>query len=269
MKDIDNLVKKFPVAIIKIGGRPSRDEDCMRQLAAEIGSLLQAGMKIAVVHGGGAQVTKLSEKLGITARFTDGIRATGPDDMLIADQVLAGEVNTSLVRLFSSCGIAAVGLTGCDADLCTAEPILEHTAQAGTIKADIITILWQNSLLPVLASVSQDKTHLPMNINADEFAQGLAAGLHSAAGPNKPALIYISDIPGIKIRGDVVDYLTPATIEKEIESGEIQGGMIAKTRAAVKGLQQGIGTVCIGDYAVSGDLVALLTGIRGSRIGTH
>lgn len=254
--------KQYPTIVIKIGGRPTTDLDCMLSLADDIIELQKAGIRVAVVHGGGARVTTLSERLGVTARFTDGVRITGHQDMLIADQVLSGEMNTELVRLFHNRGTQAVGLTGCDAGLCTAQPLAEHTGQVSSLQPRVLRVLWKAGMLPIIASVSQDTHGTPMNINADEFARGIAAGLSAAA------LVYISDIPGILIRGSVVTHLTPPEIEKAILEDEIRDGMIAKTRAATAGLQQGIGTVCIGDYAVAGNLVSLLTGKRGTHIGT-
>ncbi|THB66766.1 MAG: acetylglutamate kinase, partial [Spirochaetaceae bacterium] len=181
------MSKQQTSVIVKIGGRPAEDPACMGQLAAEIGALQETGINIAVVHGGGARLTAFCQKLGITARFTDGIRATGPDDMLAADQILAGEINTALVRLFASRQIPAVGLTGCDAGLCTARPLLEHTGTAGTTDTRILHLLWQAQLVPIIASVSQDAQGQAMNINADELARGLAIGLQASA------LVYISD----------------------------------------------------------------------------
>lgn len=258
----DELPQRFPRIVLKIGGRPSTERNCMITLADEIGRLIRAGIEIAVVHGGGARVTELSRRLGVEARFTEGVRATGSQDMLIADQVLAGEMNTELVRIFSSRGIPGVGLTGCDAELCTAEAILEHTGQVATTRTQLLELLWYGKLVPIIASVSQDAAGTPMNINADEFARGIAAGLQA------PALVYISDIAGIRIREQIASRLDPNTIEQEIIAGEIRQGMIAKARAAAAGLQQGIGTVCIGDYAEAGDLVALLTEQRGTHVGT-
>ncbi|MFW5800645.1 MAG: acetylglutamate kinase [Spirochaeta sp.] len=257
-----SLAEQFPGIIIKIGGRPTTDITCMHALADEIGSLIRSGMRIAVVHGGGARVTLLSERLGVTPRFTEGVRVTGSEDMLIADQVLAGEMNTELIRMFHSRGVRSVGLTGCDAGLCTGTAINEHTGIVSHTDTTVLSALWDAELLPVIASVSQDIDGKPLNINADELARGIAAELHAAA------LVYISDIAGILIQNTIAKRLTPADIHDGIQNGDIRDGMAAKTRAALAGLQQGIGTVCIGDYAVEGDLVQLLTGQRGTHIGT-
>ena len=262
MQLTESLLSRFPCVVVKIGGRPTSELECMHALADELGSLLKAGMNIAVVHGGGARVTLLSERLGVTARFTDGVRVTGSEDMLIADQVLAGEMNTELVRLLFARGVRSVGLTGCDAGLCIGTPVAEHTGTVVQTDTSVLEALWQSRLLPVIASVSQDEHGNPLNINADELARGVAAGLNAAA------LVYISDIPGIRIHGEVAGRLNPEEIETGILEGEIIGGMVAKTRAAIAGLQQGIGTVCIGDYAEGGDLMMLLNGQRGTHIGT-
>ncbi|AFG36302.1 acetylglutamate kinase [Spirochaeta africana] len=256
------LAREFPCIVVKIGGRPTTELACMHALADDLGELMQAGIRVAVVHGGGARVTLLSERLGVTARFTEGVRVTGRDDMLIADQVLAGEMNTELVRLLFSRSIRSVGLTGCDAGLCIGTPVAEHTGTVASTDPSVLHALWQADLLPVIASVSQDKDGNPLNINADELARAVAAGLAASA------LVYISDIPGIRMYGTVSRRLNSSEIEAGINDGQIVGGMVAKTRAALAGLQQGIGTVCIGDYAVRGDLAELLKGQRGTHIGT-
>lgn len=262
MSTLSDISKKFRCIVIKIGGRPVTDQECMRTLADEIGQLLRAGIQVVLVHGGGSRVTALSSLLGVQARFTDGVRITGPQDMKIADQVLAGEMNTELVRLFHKQGIPGVGLNGCDAGLCTAKAVIEHTGSVAAVNPEILHILHESGILPIVASVSQDSLGRPMNINADEFARGIAEGLKASA------LVYISDIPGVIIHGSVASELNPGLIEQAIEEDEIREGMIAKTRSAVSGIQEGIGTVCIGDYAVSGQLLDLLTGKRGTHIGT-
>jgi len=249
---------KKPVLCIKIGGRALADSGCVAELATEIAEL-QASFRCIVVHGGGAEVTRISGRFGLAAEFREGIRMTSPAEMEVVDMVLAGSVNTALVRAL---GHLAVGLSGCDGATLTGERIAEdtHTGKVTGTDGRLLEELTASDWVPVVSSVSMDSNRTPLNINADEAALAISEALRA------DYLLFLSDIPGILEEGEVVHVMTPATTEDAIARGVISGGMIPKVRSSARALEAGVGTISIGSFEHHGDLAALIRGDRGSSI---
>lgn len=250
-----------PLVLIKIGGRPAADAASLAHLITEMAALADTAQFI-LVHGGGTAVSAMQKEYGLEPRFIDGIRQTTPQEMVLVDAALAGQVNTSLVRRFHAAGLSAVGLSGCDGGLTRAEAIApeSRTGRITRTNPALVKTLLNAGYLPVISPVSQDAAGEGLNINADEAALAIAAALPAHT------LLFISDIPGILKEGRVLTNLTPLGIEEEIETGTITGGMIPKTRSSLRALQQGVAAVTIGGYTAQGDLESLLEGRRGSRI---
>ena len=247
------------LSIIKIGGRPLADADSLKLLCRELKEA-SAEIPLAVVHGGGSEVSRISRIFGLEPVFIDGIRQTSNQEMDVVEMVLAGRMNTLLVRALNMQGLKAVGLSGCDAGLLTGTP-LSSESRTGSIsgtEGKLLTDLMQSGYLPVCSSVAMDAEGEALNINADEAALELAVSVHAAR------LIYLSDVPGIKLREQVVGSMDREKAEHEIAAGEISGGMIPKVRSSFEGLSRGIGEIIIGGCDKPGDLKALLNGA-----GTH
>ena len=153
--------------------------------------------RFLLVHGGGAEVTALSRKLGIESVFTNGLRQTSSTEMDVVDMVLAGKVNKHLVRLLRTRGLDAVGLSGSDGGILKGKSVgnlpdgsLSRTADVVGVDDRLLKLLTDNGFLPVIASPSMDSTGLALNLNADTAAFSLAVALSCAA------LVFLSDIPG-------------------------------------------------------------------------
>ncbi|HVO39339.1 MAG TPA: acetylglutamate kinase [Spirochaetia bacterium] len=252
--------------LIKIGGKAAERQEALGGLAREM-SGLSKDRRFILVHGGGAEVTALSEKLGITSVFKDGVRQTSPREMDVVEMVLAGKVNKQLVRLLRTQGLDAVGLSGSDGGTLAGRtvgtlPNGEDTRTGEVTKVDtkLLELLLGSSYLPVVASPSMDGAGRALNINADAAAFAIASALPCFA------LVFLSDIPGVMADGAVLPELSSAKASSLVSSGVISGGMVPKVAAALDALGKGVSTVIIGQYEGGDSLARLLDGRQGTRI---
>lgn len=247
--------------VVKIGGRAAEREDGLRSMGTEMSSLAKTG-RFLLVHGGGAEVTAISKKLGIEAVFAGGVRQTSPAEMDIVDMVLAGKVNKQIVRLLRACGLDAVGLSGPDGGIFTGRPIgaETRTAEVAAMDTRLLELLLAKGFLPVVSPVSMDANGTGLNINADSVAFALASRLAASA------LLFLSDIPGILRDGSVIRELSGTEAQGLVASGVVSGGMIPKVSASIDALAKGVQNVIIGQYEGAGSLAGLLEGRLGTRI---
>ena len=251
------------IHIVKIGGRVAVDEGILDTFLEEAAGMASRD-RIVLVHGGGAEVSTVSKKLGLTPRFIDGIRMTSREEMPVVDMVLAGKMNTYLVRRAKRHRLEPAGLSGCDGSLFTGVSIdpegKNRTGKISAVNPGLIALLLKEGYTPVISSVSMDDGGEPLNINADEAALELAKALKAQS------LLYISDIPGVLSGSAVIPKLDEDLIRKHIEEGTINGGMVPKVRSALDAVHNGVKAVIIGGYMKSGDLVQLLDRKRGTAI---
>lgn len=249
--------------LIKLGGAAATDGRQLESLAREIDAL--AG-PVAVVHGGGQEVSELSRTLGLEPVFHDGIRMTSEAEMDVVEMVLAGVANKRLVRRLTSGGLDAVGICGADGGLVTGKPVADaegnpsRTATVSGVRPFLVRDLWVCGYVPVIAPTSTDGQGRSVNINADDVAFALAGAM------GVRSLVFLSDVDGVLVDGEVVPSLTPAMALAQIASGQITGGMIPKVKNATTAIARGVAQVVIGRYERSGDLAALLGGARGTAI---
>jgi acetylglutamate kinase len=260
---VDTLGLNKPVITVKIGGKTAEDLEQLRPFAADLQSLM-AGHYPLIVHGGGAEVTRIGRQLGFEPRFHEGIRITLSEEMDVVEMILSGKVNKHLVRFFQSCGLPAVGLCGADGATFSGRTLGKvegrETRTGNVVEVDprLLTALFTAGFLPVLSSTSMDKKGVGVNINADAVAFEIACEL------NSESLVFISDIPGVLKDGQVLKSLNRDEVRREISAGTISGGMIPKATSAVEALKHGVGQVIIGQYCGRGSLRALLDGGTGT-----
>lgn len=246
--------------LVKIGGKAAENETTLRDLFAEMAERRQSE-RFLLVHGGGAEVTALSKRLGIRSVFKDGIRQTSPEEMEVVEMVLSGKINKQLVRLCNGVGLNAVGVSGCDGGMCVAKA--EAGNRTGTLEAvrrAVLDVLLSAGFLPIISPTCADAAGLALNVNADSVAFGLATELAASA------LVFLSDIPGVLNDGAMIRDLSVTAANQFIRSGVISGGMIPKVSASVEALSRGVATVIIGQYEEKGSLAALLEGAQGTQI---
>jgi len=262
---VDTLGLTKKVITVKIGGKTAEDLEQLRPFAADLKDLI-AGHYPLIVHGGGAEVTRISKQLGFEPRFHEGIRITLSEEMDVVEMILSGKVNKHLVRFFQSCGLPAVGLCGADGKTFSGRTLGSvdgketRTGNVAEVDPRLLVALFTAGFLPVLSSTSMDKRGVGVNINADAVAFEVACRL------NSNSLVFISDIPGVLKDGQVLKSLNRDEVRREIAAGTITGGMIPKVTSAVEALKHGVGQVIIGQFCGRGSLRALLEGGMGTCI---
>jgi acetylglutamate kinase len=247
--------------VVKIGGRAAAARPALKDLIQDIADLKES-FRFFLVHGGGAEVSRVTKIFGLEPVFKDGIRQTSPAEMEIVDMTLAGKVNKALVRMCESLGVAAVGLCGCDGHFFTGRSIDpaagNRTGFITHVEPGPVLVLAGAGYVPVIASTSMDMEGEGLNINADQAAREIALSVRAKA------LVYLSDIPGILKDGKPIRRINSGEAEREIAGGVITGGMIPKVRSALEALKGGVGSVVIGEFVKKGDLARLL----GREAGT-
>ncbi|HMF34468.1 MAG TPA: acetylglutamate kinase [Candidatus Lokiarchaeia archaeon] len=232
--------------VIKIGGNEIDNPAFLEQLVEIVASMTPPPI---IVHGGGKEVTELQEQLGINCERIEGLRVTDAHSLRVTEMVLSGLVNKRLVRMLVMAGMPAIGLSGVDAHLFQAEKLCIEAGDLGfvgkvvKVNAPALEKLVGAGFLPVISPMSLSEEGQVYNVNADAAAQALAEGLKVGK------LIFITDVPGVRIAGEFRDVLAVDEIEPNIDSGEISGGMIPKVRAAVDAIQNGVGAVVITNAA--------------------
>ena len=262
------------VVVVKYGGNALAGAgdgaglgDGLAGFAADIVLMRSVGMRPVVVHGGGPQIGELMERLGMEPVFRDGLRVTDQATLDVARMVLVGRVNREIVTAINAHGPLALGLSGEDGQLLMAkqrDPALGFVGDVTDVNIELLTGLFEQELIPVIATIGVDAGGQAYNVNADSAAAAVAQALQAEK------LVFLTDIEGI--RGDVDDpasrisTLTPAEAEQLIEDGVVGDGMIPKVRSCVEAVQAGVGVAHILDGRVARAL--LLEIFTAEGIGT-
>src|SRR5437773_2186698 len=229
--------------VVKLGGN---ELDHPGWLAACARALVRLD-PVVVVHGGGRSVSALSRRLGLPVEKRDGRRVTPREVAEVVELVMAGPVNRHVVTALRAAGLDAVGLSGVDGGLLTAQSVpggLGHVGEIAQVRVALLESFLLAGLTPVIAPMAPDASGAagpPLNVNADDAAAAIAAALGAAE------LLLISDVPGVEVDGAVRPALAAGDGEMLIELGVAAGGMAAKPRAASAALRGGARAVRIGD----------------------
>ncbi|MFQ5903680.1 MAG: acetylglutamate kinase, partial [Candidatus Binatia bacterium] len=246
--------------VVKFGGRAMVDDQLKASFAQDIVLLKYVGINPVVVHGGGPQIDKTLERMGIVSRYMQGMRVTDPETLDIVEMVLVGKVNKEIVGLINRQGGMAVGLSGKDGNLILARKMNVSVASDGEaheiidlgmvgeiveINPTVINSLDENKFIPVIAPVGVGEQGETYNINAD-----LVAG-HIAESLGAEKLILLTDVEGVKNRkGDLLSTLKVRQACRLIEDGVVAAGMIPKVRCCIEALEGGVGKTHIIDGRV-------------------
>jgi acetylglutamate kinase len=217
------------VLVLKLGGTTLADQaHVLDELAA-----IARKRPVVLVHGGGKRITEWLERLGVPSRFQDGLRVTDQAALDVAAAVLRGVVNSELVSDLRDRGVDAVGLSGVDGGFMIAErvPGLGLVAHVVGIRRDFIDTLLVAGQVAVVAPLARDEQGIVCNVNADDAAAGIAAGLGARQ------LVLMTDVDGIRDAGGrKIDTMTSDEAEQLIADGVIKGGMVPKIRAALQAI---------------------------------
>ena len=217
------------IVVVKIGGTTLAEQ---RQVLAEVAQVARR-RPIVLVHGGGKRMTEWLDRLGVKTRFENGLRVTDPAALEVAAAVLRGVVNSELVAALRDAGCDAVGLSGVDGGLLIGQrlPDVGLVATVTGVRRDLLDQLMVGGQVPVVAPLARDEQGVVCNVNADDAAAGIAAGLGARQ------LVLMTDVDGIRgADGARLDTITPAEAEALIADGTIGGGMVPKVRAALAAL---------------------------------
>jgi acetylglutamate kinase len=234
------------IVVIKYGGNAMTSPELQRAFAEDVVFLRYAGLKPVVVHGGGPQITEHLDKLGIATDFRGGLRVTTPEAMTVVRMVLVGQVNGEIINLINDHGAFAVGLSGEDGGLLTAErrPAIVDgepvdVGQVGDVVAvDPATVdaLLAAGRIPVVATVARGADGLSYNVNADTAAAALAVGL----GAEK--LVMLTDVEGLyadwPTNGQVISRIDVATLSGLLPG--LSAGMVPKMEACRRAVEGGV-----------------------------
>jgi acetylglutamate kinase len=239
------------VVVVKFGGNAMTSPELASQFAADVVLMHEVGMRPVIVHGGGPQIGEYLQRLGKTSEFVDGHRVTDAETLEIAQMVLMGKVNSDIVSALNVHGPLAVGLSGHDAGLITAEarsPELGFVGDVIEIAPNIIERLLAMDLIPVVSTIGADVAGQAYNINADAVAGAVAEAL----GAHK--LIFLTDVAGLLADVDdpasLIQRVDAATARALIADGTVSGGMIPKVTGCLRAIEHGVEQVHLVDGRV-------------------
>ncbi len=245
--------------IVKLGGATIESKMLLDKCGKVIAELVRDGNLVAVVHGGGAQLTQTLAQMGKTSQFISGLRVTDEETRDAALMVLAGRVNKSLVAALGSHGQTAVGLSGGDGHVFRArkkktEHDLGFVGEIASMNPRWLEAIWAMGAVPVISSIALGFDGEYYNINADEMAAACAIG---AEAEN---LVFLTDVPGVKgPDGRVMRWLTLQQIRHLEDQRVVYGGMLPKLNACREALTHGVKRVRILPAESVGSLPDLCT----------
>src|ERR1700759_1165267 len=231
--------------VVKLGGAALENLEMREVCAQAITELVRDGHFVAVVHGGGVQLTKTLKQLGKQSEFIAGLRVTDAETRDAALMVLSGRVNKSLVASLGAHGQAAVGLCGGDGLIFRARkkrtaPDLGFVGEIVASDPRWLDAIWKMGAVPVLSSLALGFDGEYYNINADEMAAACATACRS------DALVFLTDVPGVRgANGEVMRWLSIDQIAEMAKSAVISGGMLPKLSACREALLHGVKRVRI------------------------
>ncbi len=248
--------------IVKLGGATLEDAPLLRRCTRAIAELQRAGNEVAVVHGGGVQLTRTLKQMGKQSEFIGGLRITDAETRDTALMVLGGGVNKALVAALTAQAVPAMGLSGGDGMVFRARkkrtaPDLGFVGEIAAADPRWLHAIWAMGGVPVLSSIALGFDGEYYNVNADEMAAACAAACHA------DALIFLTDVPGVLgADGTVMRWLSTEQIAALTRDAVITGGMLPKLNACREALAQGVKRVRI----LPAERAELLPDLCSSRI---
>ncbi len=263
-------IKEFrnKIIVIKYGGSAQTSPELQEKFAKDITLLQLVGIKPVIVHGGGAKISDMLNKLQIPSTFVDGHRVTCEESMRIVEMVLSGEINKNITSLLNYHGTKAIGISGKDSNCI--EAIAKDggkfgfTGEVTSINAEMIEDLIEEGFVPVIAPIanSERPNHPGFNINADIAASKVA----SALGANK--VLFLTDTIGVLDKnGELLNSLDKEDVERYKEDETIAGGMIPKVDSCIDAIYNGVNKAHIIDGRVEHSI--LLELFTSDGIGTQ
>lgn len=238
------------IIVVKYGGSAMVDEDLKARVIQDVTLLKLVGFKPIIVHGGGKEISRWVNKVGMEPKFINGLRVTDEPTMELVEMVL-GKVNKSLVQLVEALGVRAIGISGKDGKLLTVDKKLSQGQDIGfvgevkKVNADILYDLLEKDFLPIVCPVGLDDENNTYNINADDAACAIAKAMKAEK------LAFLTDIEGVykdpKDPETLISELTVSAAQRLMDDGYIGGGMLPKLNNCIDAIHAGVSRVHILD----------------------
>lgn len=242
--------------VLKIGGNEIDDSNFLEKVSRLVAEIRNKNHQVILVHGGGKEITRLLNRLGLETKFVKGMRYTDPQSLEAVEMMLSGSINKRLVRSLQQTGVDAIGLSGVDGRILTAERIKREGEDIGLVGgvASVNTSVLENLMdkfAVVLSPISSDKeSGGALNVNADYAAAAVASSLRSEL------TIFLSNVPGVINNGSLIAALRESEFEDLKRSGVITGGMVPKIEAALRAVKDGARIAFITDADGASQIVS-------------
>ena len=254
-------IKKYygQTIVIKYGGSAMVDKTARKQFIKDVVLMKYIGINPVIVHGGGPEINEMLKKVGKESKFIAGNRVTDEETVEIVEMVLSGKVNKGIVADINKYGGKAIGISGKDDNMIlvrqkyieekseNSEEIkkidIGFVGEIENINTEIIKVLEKSDYIPVISSIGTDKNGQTYNINADYVAGEIAGKL------NADRMIFLTDVDGILLdyhdKQTLIDEIDVYHVNKLIEKGIINGGMLPKVNTCLKAIEKGVENVII------------------------
>ncbi len=227
--------------VVKYGGSAASDATAP-SFAADIALLHSVGLRVVIVHGGGPQISELSERMALRPTFVDGRRVTDDATLAVVKMALLGQVNPWLVGLVQAAGAPAAGVAGTDAGLVravVADPALGRVGEVERIQTGLLDSLLDDGVVPVVATMGRTADGVEVNINADTVAGAIAVAL----GADK--LIYLSNVAGLyesfgTAASTLLSEVDAGQLERMLAADDVHTGMLPKIASIIAALDGGV-----------------------------
>lgn len=257
------------IIVVKYGGSAMVDEQLKHQVIQDVVLLKLVGFKPIIVHGGGKEISKWVNKVGMEPQFVNGLRVTDEATMEIAEMVL-NKVNKGLVQLVNELGIKAVGISGKDGMMlkCTKKysggEDIGYVGDIQNVDPTIIYDLLEKDFLPIICPIGFDDNFLSYNINADDAACAIAQAVHAEK------LAFLTDVEGVyrdfEDKSSLIPEMTVDEAQAFVDGGSLGGGMLPKLQNCIDAMSNGVSRVHIADGRIPHCLLLEIFTNRG--IGT-
>ncbi len=261
-------IKKFSgcTFVVKYGGAAMEQEELKKEFAKDVVLLKYVGINPVIVHGGGPRIERLLKKLDIPTRFVDGLRVTDADTLEVVEMVLSGSINKEIVQAIHNAGGQAIGLSGKDGRLITAEKVkgkdIGFVGDVTKVNGELVRKISESGYIPVIAPLAAGTDGSTYNVNADTAAGHVAKELAAEK------LVLLTDVPGILDASlKTISSLDIKQASELAASDTVSGGMIPKIKCCLDALVGGVRKAHIIDGRVAHAL--LLEVFTDLGIGTQ
>ena len=258
MRKAEVLIEALPyiqrfnrkIIVVKYGGSAMVDEELKRRVIQDVVLLKLVGFKPIIVHGGGKEISRWVNKVGMEPHFINGLRVTDAPTMEIAEMVL-NKVNKSLVQLVNELGVKAVGISGKDGMMLKCEKKYSNGEDIGyvgeitEVNQKVIYDLLEKDFLPIICPIGFDEDYMSYNINADDAACAIARAVKAEK------LAFLTDVEGVyrdfNDKNSLISEMTVDEAQEFVKSGSLGGGMLPKLQNCIDAIENGVSRVHILD----------------------